>query len=151
MFEHKHLDGQWNRVVPSGDGFLAGDVLECRDNTSGEPDGSARKQYGVVGELLVERSLPPERVGDTWAYDSVALPWWVRVMNPPHMGVVAEFNTFNGGLHRKVLDKAHNVVAFAGAGEEVLFGAEGYSVVRQSDSEQLSAPTLEALRKVYYA
>lgn len=151
MFEHKHLDGQWNRVVPSTDSFVKGDILECRNSVGADPTSITRIQYGVVGERLVERSLPPETVGDTWSHDNVALPWWGKVMNPPHMGIVAEFNIHNGGVHRIPIDLAHNVVAYAAAGEEVLFANGIYTVVRQSDGQEITAPSLVELRKLYYS
>jgi hypothetical protein len=151
MFEHKHLDGQTNRVIPSTDAFINGDVLECRDGLIKDLEAISRKQYSVVGDLLVERCLPPENIGDTWSHDSVALPWWTKVMNPPHMGIVAEFNSHNGGLHRKPLDLQHNVAAFAAEGEEVLFTNGAYTVVRKSDGQEITAPTLVELRKLYYS
>lgn len=151
MFEHKHLDGKWNRVVPATESFLNGDVLECRDNVGGEPEKIARQQYAVVGDRLVERCLPPETVGDTWSYDSVGLPWWGSVKNPPHMGIIADFNEANGGLHRKVLVQTHNVVAYASAGEEITFLNGEYKVARQSDSQELMASSILELRKLYFA
>lgn len=151
MFEHKHLDGTWNRVVPATESFLKGDVLECRDNLGGEATTANRRQYAVVGERLVERCLPAETVGDTWSYDVAATPWWGTVINPPHMGILAEFNTHNGGLHRQPLNLEHNVVAYAAAGEEITFTDGMYKVVRQSDSAELSAATILELRKLYFA
>ena len=151
MFEHKNLDGEWNRVIPATESFLSGDVLECRDNLGGEVASANRRQYAVVGDRLVERCLPAESIGDTWSYDVDAVSWWGSVMNPPHMGIVAEFNEHNGGLHRKPFDIAHNVVAFAGSGEEVTFADGVYSVLRAADETQLSAPSIMELRKLYYA
>jgi hypothetical protein len=151
MFEHKHLDDKWNRVVPATDSFLSGDILECRDSVGKEPETVSRRQYGVVGDRLVERCLPPQAIGDAWSYDSAGLPWWGAVNNPPHMGIVAEFNTHNGGLHRKPLDLAHNVVAFASAGEEITFADGIYTVTRQSDAAELKAPSILELRKLYFA
>jgi hypothetical protein len=65
MFEHKHLDGQWNRIVPATETFLNGDILECRNNVGPDPDQNSRQQYAVVGDRLVERCLPPLTIGDT--------------------------------------------------------------------------------------
>ena len=151
MFEHKHLDGEMNKVIPSTDAFLNGDVLECRDSVGEEAKSISRRQYAVVGDRLVERCLPPERVGDTWSFDNVAVPWWGSVKNPPHMGIVAEFNSFNNGLHRKPIDLEHNVVAFGAEGEEVIFSNGNYSIIRKSDEQELTADTLVELRKLYYA
>jgi hypothetical protein len=151
MFEHKHLDGQNHRLVPSTDAFLSGEILESRDGLKNDFEANSRRQYGVVGDLLVERCLPPENSGDTWSHDNVATPWWTKVMNPPHMGIVAEFNLHSGGLHRKPLDTEHNVAAFAADGEEVLFSNGLYSVTRNSDGQEISAPTLVELRKLYYS
>lgn len=151
MFENKHLDGEWNRVIPSTDAFLNGDILELRDNLGGNSTSASRRQYGVVGDRLVERCLPPEGLGDRWSYDAADVPWWTSVKNPPHMGIIADFNSYNGGEHRKPLDKAHNVVAFAAVGEEVTFADGSYTVVRQSDNQAISAPTLPELRQVYFA
>ena len=150
MFEHKTLDGKWNRVVPACEDFVKGEVLECRDSLGGDADGAARNQFSVIGELLVERCLPPSTIGDTWSYDAGGMPWGV-VNNPPHAGLVADFNTHLGGLYRKPLDLAHNVVAFAAAGEEILFVDGIYKVVRQSDGQELTAPSILELRKLYFA
>jgi len=150
MFEHKQLDGSIHRLVPASDGFIKGEVLECREGLKGDVESISRKQYGVVGDMLVERCLPPESMGDTWSYDNVAQPWWVRVMNPPHMGIVADYNEQLGGMHRQHLDLAHNVAAIAGEGEVVLFTNGRYNVTRTRDSQELSAPTLAELRKLYY-
>lgn len=151
MFEHKHLDGTWNRVIPATDSFLAGDVLECRDNLGGDVETAARRQYAVVGDRLVERCLPAEKVGDVWSYDAAGLPWWGWVKNPPHMGIVAEFNEQCGGLHRKPFAVDNNIVAYGESGEEVHFADSRYKVARASDSEELTADSLVALREQYYA
>jgi len=151
MFEHKHLDGEANRIIPAPDAFISGDVLERREGLVKDLKALSRLQYGVVDALLVERCLPPETIGDTWSHDNLAAPWWTKVMNPPHMGIVAEFNLQSGGLHRKALDQAHNVVAYGGEGEEVLFSGGLYSMTRKRDGQGLSAPNLVELRKLYYA
>lgn len=150
MFEHKHLDGEINRVIPATDAFLNGDVLECHDSGA-DPKTLARRQYAVVGDRLVERCLPPETIGDTWSFDAVASPWWGSVKNPPHMGIIAEFNTFNGGEHRKPIDLQHNVVAYGAEGEEVTFANGIYTVVRNSDGETITAASLVELRNLYFA
>ncbi|MEJ2141974.1 MAG: hypothetical protein P8Y24_06405 [Gammaproteobacteria bacterium] len=151
MFEHKHLDGEVNKVIAATDSFLNGDVLECRDSLGEDAQSISRRQYAVVGDRLVERCLPPETVGDTWSFDDVAMPWWGSVKNPPHMGIIAEFNSFNNGLHRKPIDLENNVVAYGAEGEEVTFCNGSYSMTRRSDEQELTAPTLVALRKLYYA
>lgn len=151
MFEHKHLDGETNRIIPATDGFLNGDVLECRDTVGAEPASVARRQYAVVGDRLVERCLPPEAIGDSWSFDNVASPWWGSVKNPPHMGIIAEFNKFNGGEHRKPIDLEHNVVAYGAQGEDITFANGIYSVVRQSDEQEITATTLVELRKLYFS
>lgn len=153
MFEHKNLDGTWNRVIPADGGYLNGDILECRDAggaAGSAPEKVARRQYAVVGDRLVERCLPPETLGDTWSHDSFALPWWDSVKNPPHIGIVADFNSANGGEHRKVLDVKHNIIGIAGAGEEIVFDQGTYTVVRQSDEKELSAQSMLELRQLYY-
>lgn len=151
MFEHKHLDGDANRIIPAAEAFLTSEVLERREGLIKDTNALNRMQYGVVGDLLVERSLPPETVGDTWSHDNAGTPWWTKVMNPPHMGIIAEFNLYSGGLHRKALDPAHNVVAYAGEGEEVVLTSGTYSVTRKSDGQELTATNLVELRKLYYA
>ena len=151
MFEHKNLDGQWNRVVTSGDAFLSGDILECRETVGAEPEKISRKQYAVVGNRLVERCLPPESIGDTWAHDVDKLPWWGAVNNPPHAGLIAEFNSHNGGQHRIPLDINHNVIGFASEGEEILLANGTYTVKRKSDDKELSAPSMLELRELYFA
>ena len=113
MFEHKNLDGEWNRIIPSNEAFLKGDILECRDTAGTDAKAMSRRQYSVVGNRLVERCLPPETIGDFWSFDATGTPWWGSVKNPPHMGLIAEFNSHLGGEHRKPIDLAHNVVAFA--------------------------------------
>lgn len=149
MFEHKELDGTQNRLIPPTEGFLAGEVLECREGKL-EPEQNNRAQFGVVGDRLVERCLPPESVGDHWSYD-VASPWWGTVNNPPHAGLVAEYNSHTGGQYRFILDTEHNVVAFAGEGEEVLLSGNEYTVTRKSDNAELKANSILELRKLYYA
>ena len=151
MFEHKTLDGKWNRVVPACEAFVKGEVLECRDSLGGDADSASRLQFGVIGDRLVERCLPPTTIGDVWSYDAGGLPWWGMVNNPPHAGLVADFNAYSGGLYRKPLDLAHNVAAFAAAGEEILFADGMYKVVRQSDGQELTAASILELRKLYFA
>jgi len=151
MFEHKHLDGEANRIIPSADPFITGEVLERREGLIKDLKALSRLQYGVVGDLLVERCLPPESIDDSWSHDNTAPPWWTKVMNPPHMGIVAEFNLHSGGLHRKALDPGHNVVAYGAEGEEVVFGNDVYSMTRKSDGQVLTASNLVELRKLYYA
>ena len=152
MFEHKSLDGKWNRVVSASEPFVTKEeVLECRDSLGGDADAASRNQFAVIGDRLVERCLPPSTIGDVWSYDAGGLPWWGMVNNPPHAGLVADFNTYCGGLYRKPLDVEHNVVAFAAAGEEILFANSTYKVVRASDSAELTAPSLMELRKLYFA
>jgi hypothetical protein len=152
MFEHKHLDGEWNRVIPGTEAFVSKEVLELRDNVSPncKPETSSRKQYGVIGDQLVERCLPPENVGDRWSYDAFDVSWWTRVNNPPHMGIIAEFNESQGGKYRKALDTADNVVAFAGSGEKVLLKEGKYFVTREKDSKEITADSLIDTRRAYY-
>jgi hypothetical protein len=151
MFEHKELDGTLNRVIPASDAFINGEVLECRGGRDPEPEKNSRLQFGVIKERLVERNLPPESVGDCWSYDAAAAPWWGAVNNPPHAGLVAEFNSHSGGQYRVPLDLAHNVVAFASAGEDVVFTDGTYKVVRESDGAELTAASILELRKLYFA
>lgn len=151
MFEHKSLDGQWNKAIPATDSFISSEVLECRDTVGDEPAKISRKQYAVIGDHLVERCLPPESIGNTWAYDVAQLPWWSAVMNPPHAGIIAEFNSQNGGLHRRHLDVAHYVVGYASAGEEITLLDTLYHVTRSSDGTALSASSMLELRKLYFA
>lgn len=151
MFEHKNLDGKWNRVIPSTDVFLKGDILECRETVGSEPEKISRQQYAVIDDRLVERCLPPESMGDTWSHDAGKSPWWGTVNNPPHMGILADFNSYNGGLYRFPLDVNHNVVGFAGEGEEILLVNGKYAVKRKSDDKELSAPSMRALQELYFA
>jgi len=151
MFEHKNLDGKWNRILPATDSFLASDVLECRDSVGSEPEKISRQQYAVIGDRLVNRCLPPESIGETWSHDNGKSPWWGSVMNPPHMGLIAEFNSQFGGLQRRNLEVAHNVVGYASAGEEITLRNTVYHVTRASDGTELSAPSMLELRKLYFA
>ena len=152
MFEHKHLDGAWNRVLPATESFVSEEILEIRDNVSPncKPETSSRKQYAVVGDQLVERCLPPENVGERWSHDAFDISWWTRVNNPPHMGILAEFNESQGGKHRIPLDKENNVVAFAAAGEKVLLKQGQYFVTRDKDSKEIVADSLFETRRAYY-
>ncbi|MCQ8104853.1 hypothetical protein NP590_12120 [Methylomonas sp. SURF-2] len=151
MFEHKNLDGVWNRVLSATDAFLNGDILECRETLGAEPEKISRMQYAVVGQRLVERCLPPEALGETWTHDAGKLPWWDSVKNPPHAGIIADFNSHGGGLHRIPLDASHNVVGFAGDGEEILLVNGMYTVNRKSDGQTLSAKSMLELRGLYFA
>jgi hypothetical protein len=151
MFEHKELDGTMNRVIAGGDAFVSPEILEMREVFEAVDDvqSLSRKQYAVIDERLVERSLPPENVGERWPYDDSDAPWWTTVNNPPHAGMVASFNAAQGGKQRVPLDPAHNVVAFSSGGDEVIFKDGGYGVVRQSDGKEITAPTLVELRRLY--
>ncbi|AEG01129.1 hypothetical protein Metme_2747 [Methylomonas methanica MC09] len=151
MFEHKNLDGVWNRVVSSTDAFLNGDILECRDTVGSEPEKISRLQYAVVGQRLVERCLPPEALSETWSHDAGKLPWWDSVKNPPHMGIIADFNSHSGGEHRIPFDANHNVVGYANEGEEIVLAKGMYTVSRKSDGKELSAPSMLQLRELYFA
>ena len=151
MFEHVNLDGEYNRVIPATDAFINGDVLECRDSIGKDVNSVSRRQYAVIGNTLVERCLPPEALGDIWTFDNAGSPWWGYVNNPPHMGIVAEFNSFNNGLHRKPIDSEKNIVAFRAEGEAVTFLNGVYRMLRKSDELELTAATLVELRNKYYA
>lgn len=67
------------------------------------------------------------------------------------MGIVADFNSHNGGLHRIPLDVNHNVVGFADEGEEIILIKGMYTVKRKSDDKALSAPSMRELRELYFA
>lgn len=153
MFEHKNLDGEWNRIIPSTDPFVSPEVLEIRESINREKDPKAtnRMQYAVVGDKLVERCLPPETIGERWSYDAWDTPWWLAVNNPPHAGLLADFNSSQGGKQRKPLEPGHNVVAFTSAGEEVTLQNGEYTVTRKTDEKEFKAPTLPELRQAYFA
>lgn len=153
MFEHDKLDGEWSKVIPAMETFTSEDILEIRETISKDrdPKATSRIQYAVVGDRLVERNLPPETVGDKWGYDAWDTPWWASVNNPPHAGLIADFNSKNGGLQKKPLDLANNVVAFAAAGEAVTFKDGEYTVTREKDGKELKAASILDLRKEYYA
>lgn len=150
MFEHKELDGTNNRLIPATEGYLAGEVLETREGKQ-EPENNGRTQFGVVGDRLVERCLPPESVGNHWSYDAPAEPWWGTVNNPPHAGLVADYNKHTGGQYRVPLDVSHNIVAFASEGEEVVLDQGVYKVTCKSDGAELTAPSILELRQLYYS
>lgn len=152
MFEHKHLDGVWNRVLPASESYVGNEILEMRDNVSpgSKPETSSRRQYSVIGEQLVERCLPPESVGDLWSHDASGISWWTRVNNPPHMGIIAEFNEYLGGKHRIPLNTEKNVIAYAGAGEEIALKEGKYVVTRSTDAKEITADNLIATRETYY-
>lgn len=153
MFQHAKLDGEWCRLIPAMESFTQEEVLEIREshNSSSAPEAIARTQYAVIEGRLAERSLPPESIGDTWSFDPWDKPWWGLVNNPPHAGLVADFNSYSGGAYRKALDKENDVKAWGGAGEPVTFADGMYIVVRQKDGATLTAPTVVELRKLYYA
>lgn len=149
MFEHKDLDGEKHRVLPPVEAFIKQEVLETREPKLGNPiSGVGRQQYGVTGEVLVERFLPPETVGEAWSYDP-GTPWWLVVGNPPHAGIVADFNRDKGGTYRRKLSPDHNVVAYADEGEEVLLQVGEYVLTRKSDNQELRQQTLALLRDAY--
>jgi len=152
MFEHSKLDGEWHKVIPAMEPFTKDEILEIRDSISTERDSKAapRTQYTVVDGRLAERCLPPESIGNSWSFDSWDTPWWGAVNNPPHAGLVADFNSYGGGAYRKALEPDNNVVAFAGAGEPVTFKNGSYSVTRGKDDKVLTAASLLELRKTYY-
>lgn len=152
MFEHKLLDGSKIRIITIDDGFVKPEVLEIRDPKNGAPVTEAcRTQYGVVEGVLVERYLPPENLGDAWAYDNVASPWWAVVGHPPHGGIVADYNKYIGGNYRRQLDPEKNVVAYGAAGEEVTFDGVDYSLTRKTDAMLLQGRKLADLRQSYYS
>ncbi|MGR8929004.1 MAG: hypothetical protein ACU836_00085 [Gammaproteobacteria bacterium] len=151
MFEHKNLDGKWSRVVPATEGFTCAELLEIRETVGTEPEKISRKQYAVVGERLVERCLPPESIGDTWAHDGGKSPWWGTVNNPPHVGLIADFNSQFGGKQYIPLDINHNVTGFACEGEEIILSNGIYAVKRKSDDNEMSAPSMRELREQYFA
>ena len=152
MFEHNQLDGVKNRLLAPVESFVQAEVLEVRDpKNNDEPAATPRTQYGVIGGVLVERYLPPEAVGDAWSHDAAAAPWWEVVGHPPHGGLVADYNAATGGAYHRKLDPANNVVAFAGNGEAVTMAGGTYKVTRGSDSKEIAARTLVALRSEYYA
>ena len=153
MFEHKNLDGVWNRVLPASDSYLGNEILEMRDNIGADckPESCARRQYSVYEGQLVERCLPPEQVGDRWSYDATGIAWWIRVNNPPHVGILADFNQYLGGKHRNPVDINRNVVAYAGAGEKIFLKGGEYVVTRSSDGKEIIAPDLIETRQSYYA
>jgi hypothetical protein len=151
MFEHKELDGTQNRLISATEAFVSNEVLECLVGPNAEDGKNNRVQFGVVGDRLVERGLPPSSIGDYWSFDTPATPWWGTVNNPPHAGLVAEYNKHSGGQHRVTLDTEHNVVAFATAGEEVTLVNGDYKVVRESDGAELTAASILELRKLYFA
>lgn len=151
MFEHKNLDGQWNRVISASEAFVNSEVLELRDATTKDPKTSSRRQFSIIGDRLVERCLPPETVGDKWSHDAADIPWWVSVNNPPHVGIVASFNEVNGGKHRQIFQKDNNIVAYAAEGEAITFAEGLYATTRQKDAKAITAPTLIELRNLYFA
>ena len=152
MFEHKSIDNQKVRLLSASDGFLNESILETREPKNGESlEKAPRQQHAVAGTVLVERFLPPESTGDAWPHDACAAPWWEVVGHPPHGGLVADFNTALGGAYRRELDPSKNTVAYAAAGEDVVWEKGQYSVVRSSDRQELAAPTLLKLRAAPYS
>jgi len=152
MFEHQNLDGTQHRCIPATESFITVDVLEIRDAKNGrDVTQVSRQQYGVANGALIERYLPPESLGDAWPHDAVATPWWDVVGHPPHAGIVADYNAASGGAYKRKLDRDNNVVAFTASGEAVTMAAGVYSVLRTSDNQTVSGPTLVALRAAYYA
>lgn len=152
MFEHKLLDGEKYRLITVSEDFVKPEVLEIRDPKSDTPlEKTCRYQYGVIEEVLVERYLPPESTGDSWAHDGVAAPWWSVVGHPPHGGIVADFNKHTGGAYHRTLNPDNNVVAYAEAGEAVTFDGSEYIVTRGSDNTELRGNRIVALRQLYYA
>lgn len=152
MFEHKLLDGEKLRVLAVDQNFIKPEVLEIRDPKNAESiDSACRAQYGVIGEVLVERYLPPATIGDAWPHDNVASPWWEVVGHPPHGGIVADFNKYIGGIYRRKLDPGRNVVAYAEEGEEVVLDSGELVVKRKRDDQELRQKNIGQLRQSYYS
>ncbi len=152
MFEHAQLDGVKHRLIAPNEAFVQAEVLEIRDpKNNSETTTAPRTQYGVIDGVLVERYLPPETIGDVWSHDAPASPWWEVVGHPPHGGLVADYNKATGGAYRRVLDPKNNIVAYTSAGEGVTMAGGTYKVTRKSDSKEIEAKTLVALRQEYYA
>lgn len=149
MFEHTSLDGEKLRLIESTQTFVP-EILEVREVPSGKDvSHSGRLQHTVIASTLVNRFLPPERVGQTWPHDANGDPWWEVVSHPPHGGVVADFNKLHGGAYPRVLNAKHQVVAYGAQGEEVLIHNGRYSVTRASDQKTLEAADLGSLRRLY--
>lgn len=152
MFEHTQLDGEKCRLITIPGDIVKPEVLEIREPKNDTPlDKTCRTQYGVVEEVLVERYLPSESTGDSWAHDNVAAPWWNVVGHPPHGGIVADYNKYIGGAYLRTLNPDHNVVAFAAGGEAVTFDGTTYHVTRKTDNVELSGGQMVALRVQYYS
>ena len=151
MFEHKLLDGDKYRIVTASSDYLKPEILEIREPKNSAPsDNTCRNQYAVVGEVLVERYLPPAASGERWAHEAFASPWWSVVGHPPHGGIVADFNKYIGGAYQRTLNPGENVVAYAESGEPVTFDGGAYSVTRKADAQALRGAKLGELRKLYY-
>ena len=152
MFEHKLLDGEKCRLIEFPESIVKPEVLEIRDPKNDDSlDKTCRYQYGVVEDVLVERYLPPESVGDAWTHDNVATPWWNVVGHPPHGGIVADFNKYIGGNYHRTLNPKQNIVAYADAGEPVVFDGSEYVVTRSNDSAELRSSKIPSLREQYYS
>ncbi len=152
MFEHDAIDNKKLRLVAANDTFINESILELREPKNGQSlESTSRQQHAVAGTVCVERFLPPESIGDAWPHDAKAAPWWEVVGHPPHGGVIASFNTALGGAYKRQLDPKKNVVAYAGAGEEVILDKTEYVVVRGSDQQELRASSMLALRAAYYS
>ena len=152
MFQHDAIDDKKIRIIPASDAFINQEILEIREPKNGLPlEATARQQHAVIGGVLVERFLPPEKIGENWPHDSLAAPWWEVVGHPPHGGIVAKFNTALGGSYERELDPKHNVVAYAGVGEEVWIERDEYVVTRDTDQQELRAKSMLELRKTYYS
>lgn len=151
MFEHKDLDGNKHRTLTANQPFVSSDILETREPKNGQAISSAaRAQHAVVEGILVERFLPPEAVGDKWDYEP-STAWWEVVGHPPHGGIVADFNSNQGGAYQRELNPEDNVVAFAEDGEKVIMTGSEYKVTRSKDSTELVKPSFIELRQAYYA
>lgn len=150
MFEHKDLDGKKYRLLPSPAGFIAGDILEMRDPGLGRAhDTAGRTQYAVIENVLAERFLPPESMGDCWT-GAADKPWWSILSRPHHAGIIADFVTANGGAYKRTFNAAKNIVAYTNAGEPVELKGSEYLVTRTQDGETLTAPTIMGLHHAYY-
>ena len=151
MFEHKDLDGNKHRTFSPAETFVSSDVLETREPKNGQSvDKAGRLQHAVIEAVLVERFLPPESIGDKWGYEP-STAWWEVVGHPPHGGIVADFNSNQGGAYQRELNTEDNVVGFAESGEKVVMTGSDYKVVREKDSTELVQPSFIELRKAYYA
>lgn len=163
-FDHRDLDGTWNRFTSAG-------ILECRDPNDGcgfDPDGKSRFQWVWGAGELWARRLPPG--ADRWR-NSSGLPAdmpaepWQRASMREHWSLLREYVEWarEDGWQRTrpapcprvivgdSIDPRVVVVELTENGREIRWYQEpgGYVVQPQNDNYWIECSTLQEARQAF--